>query len=469
MRDMLFISHASPEDDEFTRWLALRLAAEGFPVWCDLTQLLGGEDFWTDIEDAIRRRTTKFLYVLSKHSNRKAGPLGELEVARKVQRAESLGDFVVPLGVDDLQPTDFNIGLTRLTAIPFQSGWHDGLTQLLSKLERDGLGRRPAFSPPAVASWWRERANAQHSILQTPEMIATNLYQVRPATLYFHKLVLALQDAPIEEASIPYPTERFGDHLVSFAPASDLVGRLGTGVRIVDSVGITVGSTSADRQRHAWSYRDERATLTKLLNRAWQAMLSARGLPTYQFSTGAPALYFKVGMMEKDTVHFRRPDGSAGHRQMIGYRTMRRANGDQWIRYWHFAVGARPTTTPAWGFIMKPHVLFSEDGNILWDSIDRLASARRSQCKNWWNNDWRDLNYGAVQFLANGKSSISLPVGAETGLEVSAHPLEILCPVSYDEETLKQDISGPPETVGLDLRGTESEESDEDEEAEQEG
>ena len=37
MRDMVFLSHANPEDNEFTLWLALRLAAEGFPVWCDLT------------------------------------------------------------------------------------------------------------------------------------------------------------------------------------------------------------------------------------------------------------------------------------------------------------------------------------------------------------------------------------------------------------------------------------------------
>src|SRR2546422_151175 len=180
MRDMLFISHANPEDNEFTRWLALRLAGEGFPVWSDITQLLGGEDFWIDIEDAIRRRTAKFLYVLSKHSNRKPGPLAELEVARKVQRAEDLDDFVVPLGIDDLPSTEFNIELTRLNTIPFHAGWHDGLMQLLAKLDREGVARRSAFGPPAVASWWRERANAQHAILQTPEMVATNLYQLRP-------------------------------------------------------------------------------------------------------------------------------------------------------------------------------------------------------------------------------------------------------------------------------------------------
>lgn len=41
-RDTVFISHAYPEDNQFTLWLALRLAREGYPVWCDLTKLLGG-------------------------------------------------------------------------------------------------------------------------------------------------------------------------------------------------------------------------------------------------------------------------------------------------------------------------------------------------------------------------------------------------------------------------------------------
>src|SRR2546425_981273 len=83
-RNMIFLSHANPEDNHFTRWLALQLAREGFPVWCDLTQLLGGEDFWHDIETAIRDRTAKFLFVLSKVSNQKQGTLMELTVARKV-------------------------------------------------------------------------------------------------------------------------------------------------------------------------------------------------------------------------------------------------------------------------------------------------------------------------------------------------------------------------------------------------
>jgi len=83
-RNMIFISHANPEDNKFAEWLALRLAREGYPVWCDVTKLLGGEDFWRDIEAAIRERTIKFLFVLSKCSNEKQGTLMEVAVARKV-------------------------------------------------------------------------------------------------------------------------------------------------------------------------------------------------------------------------------------------------------------------------------------------------------------------------------------------------------------------------------------------------
>src|SRR5690606_32658945 len=80
MRDMLFVGHANPEDNEIARWLALRLATEGYPVWCDLTKLLGGEAFWSDIESAIRERTSKYLLVLSRTSNAKPGVLNELSL-----------------------------------------------------------------------------------------------------------------------------------------------------------------------------------------------------------------------------------------------------------------------------------------------------------------------------------------------------------------------------------------------------
>ena len=108
MRDTLLLSHANPEDNEFARWITLQLAREGYPVWCDLTKLLGGEAFWDDIQDAIKNRTIKFLFVSSRTSNSKEGPLQELDCAKGVAKKfkDTLRDFIIPLKIDDLPHDD---------------------------------------------------------------------------------------------------------------------------------------------------------------------------------------------------------------------------------------------------------------------------------------------------------------------------------------------------------------------------
>jgi len=46
MRDTLFISHATPQDNDFAIWLASRLEMLGYKTWIDKNGLLGGEKFW---------------------------------------------------------------------------------------------------------------------------------------------------------------------------------------------------------------------------------------------------------------------------------------------------------------------------------------------------------------------------------------------------------------------------------------
>ena len=174
-REMIFLSHTNPEDNLFTRWLALRLAREGFPVWCDLTRSLGGEDFWRDIEVAIREGTAKFLFVLSKTSNQKQGTLMELTVARKVGR--TIHDFIIPLRIDDIRQDDINIELQRLNCIDFFTGWATGYGSLLKRLQDDGIGRDPRFSPDAVTKWWRDNYSVAEGVTPTPERSAFNWFE----------------------------------------------------------------------------------------------------------------------------------------------------------------------------------------------------------------------------------------------------------------------------------------------------
>ncbi len=59
-RSIVFISHATPEDNDFTLWLASKLGSAGYEVWSDLTHLQGGDGFWGNIEEVIRTRAARF-------------------------------------------------------------------------------------------------------------------------------------------------------------------------------------------------------------------------------------------------------------------------------------------------------------------------------------------------------------------------------------------------------------------------
>jgi len=143
LRDLVLLSHANPEDNYFTQWLAVQLTNHGYRVWCDLLDLLGGEDFWKEAELTIRRRAAKVLFVLSKASNVKDGPLQELHIAKQVARESRLTDFVIPLHIDELPHHETNIELTRINAVSFDGGWAEGLRNLLAKLVKDEV---PTFS-----------------------------------------------------------------------------------------------------------------------------------------------------------------------------------------------------------------------------------------------------------------------------------------------------------------------------------
>lgn len=87
MKDQIFISHATPEDNDFTIWLASRLEMRGYRVWIDKEGLLGGERFWNTIQKAIDS-SRKVLLVYSNNIVRdgslKSGIENELEYAKSL-------------------------------------------------------------------------------------------------------------------------------------------------------------------------------------------------------------------------------------------------------------------------------------------------------------------------------------------------------------------------------------------------
>lgn len=433
------LSHANPEDNEFTLWLALQLANEGFRVWCDLTKLLGGEVFWDDIEGVLRDRAAKVIYVLSRASNSKDGPLRELHLAQSLARREKLHDFVIPAHIDDLPYGDVTIELTRVNSISFHKSWAEGLATLLQKLEIDGVPKDPGFNRAAVNDWWRSQFDAVHGIRHQPEVVVSNWFKVEslPTLLYEHKI---MREKPglldFEMAGLPHPGVWLNDlSLLTFAQADDFKTYLAPHFYVEQSRKISLDDFVAGKD----ALREGPKYLAQILRLAWDSAVS-RLLPPYEIADGRFCYYFRKGAVPDDTISFIGADGQKRHRGVVGYKTLL---GER-RRYWHYAISGRPIIRPEPLFLVKGHVLFSDDGLTLWSNKDLMAKARRNQCKNWWNDEWRDRMYAVMSFLAQAHESVAFPLGVTASFSLSKNPIAFESPVSYREpgEVLKdEDLS----------------------------
>ncbi len=430
-RDTVLLSHANPEDNEFTLWLGLQLANEGYKVWCDLTKLLGGKVFWDEIEDVIRTRAAKVLFVLSRTSNAKDGPLRELHLAQSVARREKLKDFVIPLHIDDLPYGEVTIELTRINATPFENSWRNGLATLLQRLEEHNVPKSPSFNRTAVNEWWRSRFSAVQGLRYEEEEYLSNWFPITslPEHVYFHSLarhgVGKVEVAP----ELPYPAFQDGISLITFAPAADFDGKLGPGMYIAKASGpLCVSALLSDKEGIFGKH------LFRLLRIAWEHNMRARGLPIHELANEAKTFYFVKDRVPADKVFFTGVAAKKTFRGMVGYSTRTNPKtGVSTKRYWHFGLEGRPQVHPELAYIMKPHVLFSNDGTTIWKSKDRLAAARQSQCKGWWNDDWRDRTLAAISHLTDDSGCIRISLGSNTCLTVAAWPLLFYSPVAYTD------------------------------------
>jgi hypothetical protein len=203
-RDHLFISYAW-EDGAFAEWLALKLTAEGYRVWCDRFKLLGGESYPQDIDRAIREQTFRLLALMSYHSVNKPNPLKERTLALNLAR-ERKEDFLIPLNVDGLAPTEVGWMLSDLSYISFHRSWADGLSQLLKKLlSLDAPRRLAADGRGAVTDWFTRR----DAVSTGPERLWTNLLAIEE--LSTELLCVTLGSPPAAELLATWPHYRQSD------------------------------------------------------------------------------------------------------------------------------------------------------------------------------------------------------------------------------------------------------------------
>ncbi len=421
VRDTIFIGHATPHDNEFTIWLGLQLANNGYKVWSDLLQLVGGDDFWRDIEAALRTRTAKHLYVLSTTSNHASGCLKELSISTSVAKKHHLQNFVIPIRIDTLPFDDMNIELHRDHTIDASTSWADALHQLLDTLHREHVPRT-ANQYDTVNQYWRNQFSTTHSLQNEPEQHLTNFFpSSSPENVYVHTI---RKGRPRAHAGLPWPSITHDNALVSFAPAQDLgINPISTRTFAFDNY---QRARTADFDVKPWHASRH---LVDLLRQTWERHVKTTGLRTYEMANKTLAAYHEREHERGREIPYHDLLGKKTTRGVVGYKTMQ----DGHKRYYHVAISAHAKLDPV-GYRIITHVLFSDDGTTVWSNHKAMQKARRSQCWDWWNDDWRDRLLASVQHLG-----ATMSLNCTEHLTFSTTPTLIDAPVRFDDPPKRSD------------------------------
>jgi hypothetical protein len=434
-RKAIFISHASPEDNAFTLWLGAKLTALGYEVFADVLRLRGGDDWERVLEDAIRAKAAKVLLVATPHGVQKQGVRNEIAIAAQI--AKKIGDqqFIVPLR---LAPFDAPLQIAHAQCVDFSNSWAEVLSELLALLGELKIPRAVRIAHAGL--WQGVQLKDARPITTTPERLISNWLKLEslPALIRFYdfkggislgKAKTAIQESPIAVAA-------FNRGLFAFAPLHQLQDYFGPDLPLE-----CVAERAADAfLDEGWpdlhlSVRDARPKFTDLARQSLDAFFLAKELKSFEIASGRLAWWPTTARATAKRLSFNWPDGLSGSRQIVG-RSNRRGF------HWHYGVSCWTRTAPVRHVRVAGRVIFTADGHNPLGNAKRLHRLRRSFCKSWRNDKWRDLLLTFWFWLADGAAFVDVPMGEGVAMRLALPPLTFEAPFSIDTQ---DDTAAPPD------------------------
>jgi hypothetical protein len=426
IRDTIFIGHATPEDNEFTLWLQSKLRNEGYKCECDLSLLLGGEsDYWNTLQEFLEEKCIKYILVVSEVTFKKGGVLDEWEHCKSLEKELELTDFIIPVKIDG-SPYNSRIGLNRRNIISFGSNWATGLKRLLKKIINDNIPHTDG-NPLSISAWYNNvYTNYLGLDKENKDEFFSNWIQIPqlPKKIFFHKFANVKQAKAVLENTF-YPAYRHGNQIVSFESVLDTfipVEQLKLNSTEVIESDLSKAFEYYESESFP-KFGDLRRLLSRLLNVSLEKYLKSKNLQIFELSS-SKCFYYTHSKENKVKGNFQLGEKS----KKIGL------TGKYFDDFWHYGISFRCLLSPELCFSLKNHIVFSEDGEKLWNNPKKSHSARRRKGKNFHNKEWRDLFLSFLSTLSNDNDGkIIIPLSNETNLILSSTPIKFISNFSYAE------------------------------------
>jgi hypothetical protein len=426
-RHVIFISKATPGDDEFALWLGPRLEEAGYTVFADLLTLEPGERWRRVITETLHDRAVKILLCCRDSTLAKEGVQEEIGIALDLAKTLQDPKFIIPLR---LEPYKKLFGIGELQYIDFVRGWAEGLLKLLAMLKRQRVPRNESairINP----NWESYRLRGGKTLRNEPERLTSSWLRVVSApdvVRYFEPTGpinrIALADA-CQKARYPASLAHLG--FLSFRTAEEVNGAFAS-----------IGRFEARHETDLMTFiadglpacrllgQDASNTVVSMFRQAWNGYCRERGFreSAYSKATGfhASAVQARIGE--------RIPWGRQGDRRTSMLRNV--AKG----QVWQFGVSCLPAFWPFPNFKLKARVLFSpplaDDAGEPFDDTRKQHRLRRTVCKGWRNKQWHGRMMAFIELLSGETSTISLPLGESAFVRLDAAPILFSSPVSTE-------------------------------------
>lgn len=447
-RTVVFLSKATPGDDEFAMWLAPRLEAEGYVVFADILALQPGDRWRREITETLQNRAVKMLLCCRDSTLAKEGVQEEIGIA--LDLCKSIGDknFLIPLR---LEPYRKIFGIGELQYIDFVRGWGQGLSKLLEALKRQ---RVPADRKAAKINpnWEVYRLRNAVPLLSQPERLTSNWLRVSecPDCLNYYEPVGAIDRNRLGRAcgNAAFPIVAANIGVLTFADPADL-----------NEVMSQVGRFTLKEQRSLLSLlaegwpqlaiarQDASNVVHSMFRQAWISFCRRRGLLEFIYASSVSGFHADQAQIK---IGQRIPWGGQGERRWSMLRNVARGH------VWSYGVTALPSFWPFPHFKLKSRVLFAplvgtEAGAVL-DDTKKQHRLRRSVCKGWRNKQWYGRMLAFLELLSGQTAFIRLSLAPGADIVLDATPLLFTSPVSTrlpdeledEQEELDESTLGRP-------------------------
>jgi len=415
--ERVFLSHATPEDNEFTRWLAAKLTAGGYDVWCDFDELRGGDLFWDKIEATMRNEAARLIAVVSPISYKKDGVKKEWALAATIEKSRP--GFVIPVRIGNFDFSELPIFLHQKNVLDFGADWASGLHQVLSALEHAKVKRRDVGLASSALLVLHQGQKLDVVLSDQPERLDSNWCEIQalPDAIEFTQILDKQRQIPLTGRNRTIPWFEIHDQIVGFARRSDIVENFRGQLTLrpvqayltEDFLSGRVDFVGRVPPRHA------QARVNYLVRQAWDLYAEKKGLMPYKLANDALAWYVPLDMLPKQKSTFIDSDSKQRRRQLAGTSNVNKVN-------WHYGVSAFPVLTSPRRIELHGHIVFSNlDGSLV--DVQRMHRLRRSFCRNWWNDRWRGFLRAYLALLSSGEAKICLPVGSERAVTILSTPM----------------------------------------------